>query len=154
MADYRYELFADYHQFYIQDEQVDGDLSESWTQQAIDILLALVPGMIGIGTARNMTVPVTAQVLKEQPQDDLGNWDQVNECSLEVTSGTIVIAGCTDYFPEAARISVAPGWYRARIFYGGLNTLSENGMEGEDHYKIVLWPDVETETRVLKQRTL
>jgi len=27
-------------------------------------------------------------------------WDQVNECDLEIASGTIVIAGCTDYFSD------------------------------------------------------
>ena len=151
MDEYRYELFADYHQFYLQDEQADGDLSDSWTQSATDILLALAPGTIGIGTARNMTVPVTVQISDGPPHDDLADWDQVNECSLNVSSGQIVIAGCTDYFPEAARIRMAPGWYRARIFYGGLHTLSEDGLEGADHYKIVLWPGTEIEPRVLKQ---
>jgi hypothetical protein len=152
MAEYRYELFADYHQVYLQDEQADGDLSESWTQRAVDILLALAPGVIGIGTVRNMTVPVTVQVTDKQPHDDLEDWDQVNECSLNVSSGQIVVAGCTDYFPEAARISVTPGWYRTRIFYGGLHTLNDDGLEGADHYRIVLWPETETEPRVLKQR--
>ena len=61
------------------------------------------------------TVPVDVEVLDAEPQDSFDDWDQVNECSIDVKSGRIVIAGCTDYFPDAARIQVAPGMYRARI---------------------------------------
>ena len=43
-------LFADYFQFYLQDEQALGDLSESSTEQATADLLALAPGTIGVGT--------------------------------------------------------------------------------------------------------
>ena len=28
---YEFKLFADYHQFYLQDEEAHGDLSNSWT---------------------------------------------------------------------------------------------------------------------------
>ncbi len=152
MTEYQYELFADDYQFYLQDEQADGDLSDSWSQSAVDSLLALAPGTIGVGTERNMTVPVTVQVAAEPPNEDMGNWDQVNECNLSVPSGQIVVAGCNEYFMEAARIRVAPGLYRARIFYGGLNSLSEDGLEGTDHYKIVLWPGDAIEPRILKRR--
>lgn len=153
MAEYSFEIFADYHQFYLQDEQADGDLSESWTPEATANLLALAPGTIGIGTARNMDVPVTVMILDRQPADgDLRDWDQVNECSVSIPSGRIVVAGCTDYFPKAARINVVPGWYRGRIYYGGLSTVSEDGLEGEDRYKVALWPALEAEPQVLKRR--
>ncbi|MBL8168224.1 MAG: hypothetical protein JNJ50_08730 [Acidobacteria bacterium] len=152
MAQYKYEIFADYFQFYLQDEDVDGNLSDSWTKEAVDNLLALAPGTIGIGTARNMTVPVTVEILDSAlDKDDLSIWDQVNECSIEVGSGRIVIAGCTDYFPEAARISVTPGMYRARIYYGNLESLRNYGSEGDDHYKVVLWPAEFIEQKYLKQ---
>jgi hypothetical protein len=135
-----FTLFADYHQFYLQDEAVIGDLSESWTPDAVDRLLALAPGVIGVGTVRNMDVPVELEVLSNPPQDDLTMWDRVNECSIRFTSGRAVIAGCTDYFPDAARIPITPGDYRARVYYGDLNSLSSDGLEGNDHYRIVLWP--------------
>src|SRR5262249_42222222 len=112
-----FDLFADYHQFYLQDETVDGDLSDSWTREATDRLLVVTNGTIGIGTVRNMTVPVDIEVFDTEPKDSFDDWDQVNECSIEVNSGHMVIAGCTDYFRDAARIKVAPGMYRARIYY-------------------------------------
>jgi hypothetical protein len=152
MAEYRYELFADYFQFYLQDEEARGDLSDSWTEEAVHNLLALAEGTIGVGTVRNMTVPVTVQVLAKSPDEDFSAWDQVNECSIEVPSGRLIIAGCTDYVPDAARITIEPGWYRARIYYGDLETLSNDGLEGEDHYKVVVWPADAANPQILKRR--
>ena len=40
--------------------------------------------------------------------------------------------------------------YRARIYYGKLDALSEDGLEGEDHYRVVLWPGDPTPPVVLK----
>ena len=59
----RYDLFADYFQFYLQDDdQSFGDLSAAWTGEATERLLAVAPHVIGVGTARNMTVPVSVSV--------------------------------------------------------------------------------------------
>jgi hypothetical protein len=136
---FEYKLFADYHQFYVQDEGVEGDLSDSWTPEATARDLAVAPGTIGIGTARNATVPVVIEIMDGEPDDDLNNWDQVTECSIEVSSGRLVIAGCTDYFPNAARIDIPSGCYRARIYSGNFNSLSDDGLNGDDHYRVVLW---------------
>lgn len=150
MANYKYTLFADYYQFYLQDENAEGDLSNNWTEQAVDNLLALAPGTIGVGTVRNMDVPVEVEIRDSEPPCDFEEWDHVTECSIEVPSGKIVIAGCTDYFPDAARIVVRPGNYRARIYYGNLDSLSWNRPEGDDYYKVILWPSGDTGVRVLK----
>jgi len=152
MAEYQFDLFADYYQFYLQDEQAAGDLSNSWTEQAIKDRLALAPGTIGIGTARNTTVPVMVVIHSSAPdEENPARWSHINECSLDLPSGRIVVAGCTDYFPDASRIDVKPGQYRARIYYGGLDTISEDGLAGSDNYKIVLWPDSQIEYQVLKR---
>jgi hypothetical protein len=147
-----FELFADYFQFYLQDEAVKGDLSDSWNEEAVGRLLALAPGTIGVGTVRDVQVPVDVEFRDAPPNDDPGIWDQVNECSIEVQSGRIVIAGCTDYFPEANRLEVRPGTYRARIYYGDLDTLSQDGLAGNDHYRVVLWPSPPDDMKVLEQR--
>lgn len=122
-----FNLFADYFQFYLQDEAAKGDLSESWTEEAVNRLLAVAPGTVGIGTVRNMDVPVSVEVLAVEPALDLKAWQHVVECSLEVTSPRLVIAGCTDYFPDAARIQVEPGSYRVRACFAELDSLSEDG---------------------------
>jgi hypothetical protein len=154
MKSIQLSLFADYFQFYIQDEAVTGDLSGSWSDEATVRLLAVAPGTIGIGTVRNVDVPVVVEVHDQKPPDDSGKWDHVVEASLELMSGRAVIAGCTDYFPEATRIDVSPGCYFSRVSYGGLNTLSEDGLRGNDVYRIQLWPGVPSAVSVIKRRSV
>jgi hypothetical protein len=149
---YEFKLFADYHQFYLQDEQADGDLSDSWTEQATTDLFALTLGTIGIGTVSNSDIPVTVEVYNSEPDNDFDEWDRIIECSINVPSGRIVVAGCTDYFPEAARISVEPGVYQARVFYGELDSLSEDGCDSNDKYKIALWLGETINPKVIKKQ--
>ena len=114
-------------------------MADSWTPEAVARDLAVAPGTRGIGTVRNATAPVVVEITDNKPDDDFNSWDQVTECSIEVTSGRLVVAGCTDYFPDAARIDVPPGSYRARIYSGNLNSLSDDGLDGDDHYRVALW---------------
>jgi hypothetical protein len=146
------ELFADYFQFYIQDENASGYSGDIWTDHAIKIMLATADGTIAIGTVRNMVVPVYIRILSSSPEmkvsDDENEIGLINECDLKVSSGQIVIAGCTDYFPEAKRIKLNAGLYRVRVYYFNLDKLSENGLEGKDLYEVQLWPaESEQETR-------
>ncbi|BEP64210.1 hypothetical protein GmRootV213_47640 [Variovorax sp. V213] len=126
-----FNLFADYFQFYIQDESADGDLSDAWSDEAVEQLFAVRPGVVGIGTVRNMDVPVTVEVLETEKAVDLSEWDHV---------------------VDAARIPVAPGTYRLRACYAGLDTLSDGGLQGSDRYHLQLWPAPAIEPVVLKQR--
>jgi hypothetical protein len=153
MKSVEFSLFADYFQFYIQDETAVGDLSSSWIEEAVARGLAIAPGTIGIGTVRNMHVPVTIEIHDQKPDDDFDNWDHVVEAALEVTSGRIVAAGCTDYFPDAKRIELPSGSYRVRVSYGALDTLSKDGLSGDDHYRVQLWPGSPTTVQILKQRS-
>ena len=152
MTEYHFNVFADYHQFYLQDENAEGNFSESWNKQTVEDKLALVPNAFAVGTARPSTVPVTVEILESAPHDDnFDEWNQVNECSFQVPTGRIVILGCTDYFPTATRIVVKPGCYRVRIYYGGLDTLSESGLDGNDRYRIVLWIADYAEPEIFKR---
>jgi hypothetical protein len=146
-----FKLFADYFQFYIQDEYAEGNLSDSWNDDAVGRMLAVAPGIVGIGTVRNMDVSVSVELLDSATDSDFDQWDHIVECTLQVSGTRLVIAGCTDYFPDAARISVSPGTYRLRACYADLNTLSEDRLDGNDRYHIQLWLAPAIEPRVLKQ---
>ncbi|MFH6969118.1 hypothetical protein [Flavobacterium sp. FlaQc-28] len=148
-------LFADYFQIYLEDENNGKNLADSWTDDAVKILLAVTETTIGIGTVRNMYVPVILNIFDSEPifKNDINDINQINECDIEITSGSMVIAGCTDYYPEAKRIKLANAIYRLRIYYGNLEKLSDNGLEGEDFYIIEMWKVKEkTETKIIKQR--
>jgi hypothetical protein len=140
MQTHKLNLFADYFTITVQDESAEGDFSQGFTDEAIQkMLIAVLPDAIGIQTMRNMTVPVEVVVTDKAPEDDFSEYDRVNECSLEVPSGKIVVMG-NEYFPEAKRIEVVPGIYRVRIYYKNLDTVDIDQLEGHDEYKVVLWP--------------
>ena len=153
MSRFELRVFADYHQFYIQDEDVDRNLSDAWTDEAVERLLAVAPGAVGIGTVRNVDVPVTIAVLEREPALDVDKFDQVVECSIVVKSGAIVVAGCTDYFPDAAHIKIPSGPYRLRASFEGLESVSADGLEGNEQYHLQLWPASMGSVEILKQRT-
>ena len=62
--------------------------------------------------------------------------------------------GSTDYYPDAARIPVTPGMYVVRVYYGGLDTIRDLGLEGDDHYRVVLWPGPARPVTVLKRHPM
>jgi hypothetical protein len=134
-----YQVFADYFQFSLEDENREFDELPYWDDATIERMLIVQPGCVYVGTARNMTVPVEVEILDQAPPLDIQQWDKVNECSLEIASGRLVVLG-NDYYPEAPRIDVAPGLYHVRLLYAGLDTLDESGLEGDDHYHVQLWP--------------
>lgn len=151
MPSHRLTLFADYHQFYLQDEAAPGDLASAWDEAATLRMLAVSQGVVGFGTARNMPVPVTLELLEAEPQTDLARFDHVVDGSVAIATGPLVVAGCTDYLPDAARFDVPPGAYRVRLSSAGLDSLSPDGLEGEDRYLVQMWPGALLEPTVLKQ---
>jgi hypothetical protein len=144
------EVFADYNSFELTDEQAETDAFESdgWIDDLVRDQIAAAPGAVGIGTARRMSVPVTVDVLTGPPDISVEDVDQVTEASL-TTSGTLVV-GKLGYEPTT-RFAVVPGTYRVRVYTRGVETLSENGLDGDDSYHLVLWPGEPGEPAVLKR---
>ena len=62
-------LFAEHYQFYFQDDDIQlGYLSDAWTQIAVDRMLAIVPGAVGVSTALKTNVPVIIEVSIAHPE--------------------------------------------------------------------------------------
>jgi hypothetical protein len=135
----------------VKDESAEYDLD--WTKEAGVRLLANNTGILGIGTLRTDTyVPVILEITSAKPKhDDFGAWDQVNECSLSIASGKLIVTGIGDELSQVPRIPVRPGSYRCRIYYGDLASVSTNKLEGNDHYKLVLWKSAPSRLIVRKQ---
>ncbi|MEO9340586.1 hypothetical protein ABFT80_24555 [Mesorhizobium sp. SB112] len=147
---YEGNLFADYFQIYLRDE-VHPDLPNDYTDEAISRRLMAGPYAVILHTARNMTVPIRVEWHDKRPTLDLHAYQHVVETHFDCPSGQLVLAGLTDYDPTAPRLSVKTGPLRVRANFSGLDTLSEDGLEGDDQYVVQLWPGVEPEgVRVLK----
>ena len=135
-------MFAEHYQFYVYDANADiGELSVFWDEDSRENMVLLGSTIVGVGTARHLDVPIELEIYKEEPKtESLDDYDQVARCSLEVPTGTIMISGATEDIYEAQTFDVEPGIYGMRIYYGGLSLIDEEGFEGEDFYKIAVWP--------------
>jgi len=53
-------------------------------------MLAINPGIIGVGTASYGSVPVTIEIYDREPPVDRSNWACVMEASIDLKSGQLV----------------------------------------------------------------
>lgn len=135
-----FEIYADYRQFYLEDEASPHETGEIWTRETVERMIAVSEKLVAVGTARYETVPVSVEFHDSEPPLELERYSRVNECGLEVVSNQLILSGCTEYLRDAARIEVEPANYRVRVFYGNLETVRDD-WEGEDFYVLQLWKE-------------
>ncbi|MFF2774012.1 hypothetical protein ACFVU3_03815 [Streptomyces sp. NPDC058052] len=152
-------LFADYFQIHVLDDGSDADLGGAWTEQAVLDGLGVADGGLALGTAVNVTVAVSVQVLAAEPDDDRDDFDHVVEAGLDVASGRLVVLGCTDYLPDAARFALPAGWTRVRASRRNLaaavraDVASDESPETMEHLRVQAWPAPYAGPRVVKRWT-
>ena len=149
-----FEIYADYHQFYLEDENSPHETDKIWDAEGIASKRGLATGerLVAVGTERYETVPVAVEIHDSAPVLELEKYSRVNECGLEAKSGRLILAGCTEYLPDAARIEVESAFYRVRILYGNLETVVSD-WEGEDFYVLQLWQDSEKRREISTLKT-
>ncbi|MET3970870.1 hypothetical protein ABID62_006966 [Bradyrhizobium sp. S3.9.1] len=147
---YQGDVFADYFQIYLRDE-AHPDLPDEYTDEVIARRLAAGPHAVILHTVRNMTVPVRVEWHHSRPAPNLDEYQHVAEAGFLCPSGQLVLAGLTDYDPTAPRLLAQAGPLGVRVNMSGLDSLRENGLEGDDRYLVQLWPGDEPDgVRVLK----
>lgn len=144
-----YEIFADYNQFYLMDAEQNPYAPEDWTNDDVQKRIKTDKYIVVIQPERNMTVPVELEILNFAPEEDSKDWDHIAEASLDLPSGKLQIEECCGETKDT--LILHSGSYRIRAFYGGLDTLSFDGLEGDDHYKIVMWQAPFEDVKVLKE---
>jgi len=144
------EIFADYNCVYLEDEKNDA-FSPEWSEKEIADMATVSESTVILCPVRAMTVPVRVEIYAAEPDENLGDWDHVVECSIHSLTGRMSIQGGTG--PITAWLTVEPGWYQVTLLYAGLDTLNNYGLDGDDHYKIVLWPGASRPLQVVKRWT-
>jgi len=146
----RLNVFADYYQFYFW----DGDdkyikAPEDYTNEDVEKRIKISPGVVVIQPERNMEVPVEVEVWNEDPGFSAEEWQHIGEAPLAIQGRHIEINECTGY-------SLA--WFEApsqkcclRALFKGLDTLSEDRLDGKDFYKVQIFPSDIEHLQILKQ---
>jgi hypothetical protein len=150
MTIHKFELFADYFQLYLADDGSEVDTTEIWNEESLRLKLAVAKNTLAVGTFRNVDVQLEVEILDSAPSIDVAEWDHVSKGYLAITNGKCVVYGCTDYLPDAQRISLPSGEYSALSLAKGLSTITEEWEDAEDFYKVILWPSKENEYKLLK----
>lgn len=147
---------ADHYQFYLEDITIAHDTSLLWAGDDFENRLGVLPGLVAVETARyGQDVPVRIVLASNEPtDDDFTQWDHVVDCSIEAHSDELYLTN-PQSFPisrdNSAHFAISPGRYRARVYYGSLDTVRGAGdLEGDDHYQLTLWLGDTVKTRVLK----
>ena len=145
------DFYTSHSQFYIYDKDSEGDTASEyfWTNDAFNDRLAIEEGVLGIGTECYGPVKGDVEILsavRDNVNADI--YDHIVEAGIKIKSGIIQIKNCTDWTTQL-EVKVNPGIYRARIYSS--NLISVDGDEGDDFYKIEIWPDENMERKVLKR---
>jgi hypothetical protein len=144
-----FNVFADYHQFYLWDRGITNRAPEEYTQEDVRRRIKVGPSVVVIQPERNNTVPIVVEVHDADPGFESSGWDHIAEASLHLPTGRLQVHECTG--GPVADFTVTPGWYRVRYQGGGLASIDECGLEGKDRYLLVLWPAPASEVHVVKQ---
>lgn len=140
------DVFADYHQFYVQDGGINPPAPEGWTDEDIANRCKVAENVVVVCPLRNMAVPVEVTVYESEPQRDSPTPDHAAECSLNLPTGHLQVHECTG--GPVLDLMISPGTYRVRIVYQGLASIAADGLEGSDSYKVELWPGGRQELRI------
>jgi hypothetical protein len=144
------DVFADYNSFVVQDEATRFKPDRQWTRALITDLIAAAPGAIGVGTARRVTVPVILDVRTTAPDNDFDDWDHVTQASLHTDTGRLLVS-MFDYRDSIPRTPVPPGTYTVRVYSKGFRTISRDGLQGDDLYRVVMWSGTDQNPEILKR---
>ncbi len=134
---------ADYGQIMIySDPAVDWDdafdaLEDAWDGErfvgtAGGLLDLLTPG------TRNAETPMRIEVWSSVPPADTEEWFDEVDVDLDVPDGRLVFQA-----PESGGqipVQVTAGRYRARVSGAGYTATGDEGSDGDDHYRLRLWP--------------
>jgi hypothetical protein len=148
-----FSIFADYNMFFLLADttKVPRVGSGLLTHLMTDLIAASPPRAVIVGTVRRVTVPVTANLQPDEPTESDGSGDHITEASIRTTTGVVRLVGDTSALDNAPSITIPQGAYRVRVYSAGFDTLSDDGLDGDDHYRLVLWPAPMQTPRVVKR---
>jgi hypothetical protein len=155
---------ADYGQIYIfsvagEEEDEGFNVDEGHLILALDDatqsgrFVGVQPGFIDLLTPGqwNWRTPLRLEIWSAEPADDRGDWDHEVDADFDVPDGRI------NFMPSGtatldASADVPAGRYRARISGRGFTEVGRAGAEGDDSYRMRLWPRSRREDPALRKR--
>jgi TonB family protein len=130
----------------LQDALADGVKSRRFVGTSRGLIDLMTPGQY------NFKTPMLVEVRQHEPGDDRQEWDHEVDLDLDIPSGVLLFEGSGG--SGIQRIKVPPGRYRARVSGRGFVALGFAGANGNDSYRLRLWPRQEDTEPVLRKSWL
>ena len=108
LQDKAFEVFADYHQFYLWDQGMGPEAPEEYDDEDVQRRIKTGPHVVVVQPERNTTVAVEVEVHDAEPEYDAQRWDHIAEASLHLPTGRLQVHECTGGL--VADFLVEPGW--------------------------------------------
>ncbi|RZJ80836.1 MAG: hypothetical protein EOO47_06285 [Flavobacterium sp.] len=147
---YFLDFYTQYSQFYLVDKSSDQNTSDDfWDEDAFEDRLAINDGILGVGTECYGPIKGEVEILeKENSNIDFSDYDHIVEASLQINSGALQIQDCPNSSIQL-EVILPENCYSVRIYSS--NLASVEGDEGDDYYRIEIWPAPPIRRKVLKR---
>jgi hypothetical protein len=98
----------------------------------------------------NFETPVRLEIWSGEPADDRDDWDHEVDVDFDVPAGDVSFqaSGGGRTIPAG----IPAGGYRVRVSGRGFTELGYAGADGEDSYRLRLWPREQDEPSALRKR--
>lgn len=152
----KFQFYTEYNQFYIQDKGIiqDIDSPNFWNKEAYEQRMALMNGIIGVGTQSYGNIKGEIEILeKPNINFDYSKYDHIVEGGINIQSGELQLVDCPNSNLELS-IKLEPGTYKVRVYSSNLASVQEKDLPNDtdnDYYYIELWKSDDINRNILKQ---
>ncbi len=129
-----FSVFADYNQFFLFDAVIQPPYPETIPESALKEKFQLLPNLLAIYTDSSGYVSVKVTTSEIDNKIDSETWHNIAFGNISVPSGSLILAGCTDYLPSCPRIKVPSGNCSFFLASRGLGEVEQ------EQYWISIWP--------------
>jgi len=150
---YKLDFYTQYNQFTICDSKylTEPNSAKFETVEAITDRMGVEEDQIRVGIECYGHVKGELEFLENANTSiNYSLYNHIVEGGFETKSGIIQLQDCPNSFVELG-VKVKPGRYRVRVYSSNLKGFDTDEDEGDDFYKIEIWPDISMDRRVLKR---
>jgi hypothetical protein len=105
--------------------------------------------VVALRPGQQTDTPLRLELWGAEPPDDRGRWQHEVDVDLPLSSGTLCFD--TSEGPAGNCATVPPGRYRARLSARLLETARDGWFDGEDRWRLRLWPSAQNRPIALRK---
>jgi len=150
---YQLDFYTQFNQFYLTSDMgsVLAQNSLNWSDDAYKDRLGTLKNTLVLFSGSYGHIKGELDVLDHpNTHSDYSEYEHVVEGGIDAHSGVFEILDCPNS-TVILKVKINPGNYRVRVYSANLSSSDIDEDEGNDYYKIEIWPDNNIKRKVLKR---